>query len=113
MIENKGRMGLRSRYSDEFMDRALAMIEACGSVNQVARELGVGRSILYRWKDNAAKAAPADPGTRGPAADGAAAADCAELRRLRKEVARLELENDILKKAAVILGSDASSKRGV
>jgi transposase-like protein len=32
-----------------------------------------------------------------------------ELRRLRREVANLKLENDILKKAAVILGTKPQS----
>ena len=48
----------------------------------------------------------------GGAVQGAAGEldEAAELRRLRKENAQLLLENDILKKAAVILGTQPQSK---
>ena len=47
---------------------------------------------------------PAQLGGEGQRAEGERSA-AAELRRLRREIAHLKLENDILKKAAVILGT--------
>ncbi|HEY0968569.1 MAG TPA: transposase [Opitutaceae bacterium] len=108
MIENKGHMGLRARYSDEFIARALDMLRSSGSVTEVSRELGVARSVLYRWRDDARGPSRSPGEVAGDEGGG----DSAELRRLRKEVERLQVENDILKKAAVILGSDRPSKRG-
>jgi transposase-like protein len=71
-------------------------------VSEVAADLGIGSSILYGWVRNDAQ--PARLGSAGLRAEGEEpAAD--ELRRLRREVAHLQLENDILKKAAVILGT--------
>jgi transposase len=109
MIENKGHMGLRARYSDEFIARALEMLRSSGSVTKVSRELGVARSVLYRWRDDARESSRSSGDV---AVDEGGCGDSAELRRLRKEVERLQIENDILKKAAVILGSDRPGKRG-
>lgn len=96
---------MRSRYSDEFMIRAVAMIEACGSVTEVSRQLGIARSILYRWQDKAR--ATSKPAATVVASAKEEAGQSSELRLLRRELARLTQENDILKKAAVILGSSA------
>jgi transposase len=71
-------------------------------VPEVAEELGIGTSILYGWVRKDSR--PAQLGSAGLRAVGEEpAAD--ELRRLRREVSNLKLENDILKKAAVILGT--------
>jgi transposase len=65
-------------------------------LRQVARELGVNHETLRNWVRTAeqAQARPVDP---------AAAVDQEELRALRKRVAELELEKDILPKAAAYL----------
>ena len=130
MLENKGHMGLRTRYSDEYVARALEMIRASGSVTKTAKELRVSRSMLYRWIDSAkqgppsagvapAGATPADgggtspiPATKAGRKPSQADSDHAEVLRLRKEVERLNLDIDILKKAALILGSPAPSRHG-
>jgi len=71
-------------------------------VTEVAEDLSIGSSLLYSWmrKDG-------PQGDEGGAAGEEPAAD--ELRRLRREIANLKLENDILKKAAVILGTKTQS----
>lgn len=72
------------------------------TVGEVARDLALSEGVLYEWIRKASKAAPL--GSQEPAAvDAESAAD--ELRRLRREVANLKLENDIFKKAAIILGT--------
>ena len=70
-------------------------------VSQLAQELGISDNLLYSWRLASQRA---QGGSEGPQAEGARdAAD--ELRALRRELARLKMENDILKKAAVILGT--------
>ena len=63
---------------------------------EVAQELGIGTSLLYKWIGKDLPPAPPPGGQETTAA---------ELARLRREVSHLKLENDILKKAAIILGT--------
>ena len=82
----------RRRYSPEFKAQAVELVGLGKPVLEVAQELGFGANLLYRWVSQASPPAPL-----GSAAE--------ELRRLRRENAKLKIENDILKKAAVILGT--------
>ena len=66
---------------------------------------GPVRTVL--WEDGPQNGGP--PTRRAGAVGDQAATD--ELRELRRRVADLQLENDILKKAAVILGTKPHSKR--
>jgi transposase len=74
-------------------------------VKEVAKDLGLSEGVLYEWVRKGSQAAQlGSAGLRVPQArDEPSVAD--ELRRLRRENANLKLENDILKKAAVILGT--------
>jgi transposase len=92
----------RKRYTSEFKTQAVELVGLGKPVPEVAEDLGIGTSILYGWvRKDAQSAQLGSAGLRAageePAAD--------ELRQLRREIARLKLENDILKKAAVILGT--------
>lgn len=90
----------RRRFTNEFKAQAVELVALGKPVPEVAEDLGIGTSILYRWVGK-----PSQLGSGGVRAVGEeAAAD--ELRRLRREHADLKLENDILKKAAVILGTN-------
>lgn len=102
----------RERYSSDFKDRAVAMVSLGRPVPEVAQELGIGPSILYRWTQSQRQGAQNAPAQLGGVAQRAVGEldEAAELRRLRKENAQLLLENDILKKAAVILGTQPPSK---
>jgi transposase len=92
----------RKRYTAEFKTQAVELVALGKSVPEVAEDLEVGAGILYGWVRKGAQ--PAQLGSAGLRAVGEEpAAD--ELRRLRREIANLKLENDILKKAAVILGT--------
>ena len=70
-------------------------------VPAVAEELEIGSGLLYRWLKGPQGA---DLGRKADEAVGEEAA-AAEIRSLRGENTQLRLENDILKKAAVILGT--------
>jgi transposase len=100
----------RRRYTAEFKAQAVELVNHGKPVPEVAEDLGIGANILYRWARKAST--PAQLGSEGLRAVGEeAAAD--ELRRLRREMIDLKLENDILKKAAVILGTKPQPKREI
>lgn len=91
----------RRRYTAEFKTQAIELLETGLPVARLAEELGISASLLYSWKQASQRP---QVGSEGPRAEGEQdAAD--ELRALRRELARLKVENDILKKAAVILGT--------
>jgi transposase len=92
----------RRRYTAEFKAQAVELVGLGKPVPKVAEELEIGTSLLYRWMLKGAQ--PAQLGSGGLRAVGEEP-EADELRRLRRENANLKLENDILKKAAVILGT--------
>lgn len=93
---------IRKRYTAEFKAQAVGLVNLGKPVPEVARDLEVGEGILYKWvRKDGQSGQFGSGGIRAvgeePAAD--------ELPRLRREILTLKLENDILKKAAVILGT--------
>ena len=93
----------RKRYTAEFKTQAIGLVNIGKPVKEVARDLGISEGVLYEWVRQAGSQA-AQLGSAGRRAEGElSGAD--ELRRLRRENATLKLENHILKKAAVILGT--------
>ena len=91
----------KKRYTAEFKTQAVELVRLGKPVAVVAEDLSLSQGVLYSWLRKGSQ--PAELGSAGPRAGGELpAAD--ELRRLRRENAHLKLENDILKKAAVILG---------
>ena len=91
----------RKRYTTEFKAQAIELLHIGKPVSQVAEELCISRNLLYSWRHSAQGAQHGRAGAR--AAGERSEAD--ELRTLRREVTLLRQENDILKKAAVILGT--------
>src|SRR6188768_458708 len=94
----------RKRYTAEFKAQAVGLVGLGKPVLEVAEELEIGSSLLYGWIQKKKSDGAGHLGSEGLRAGGEEpAAD--EVRWLRREVANLKLENDILKKAAVILGT--------
>jgi len=92
----------KKRYTIEFKAQAVGLVGTGKPVKDVARDLGISEGVLYEWVRKGSQSA--EIGSEGVRAVGEqSGAD--ELRRLRRENANLKLENDILKKAAVILGT--------
>jgi len=92
----------KKRYSAEFKTQAVGLVGLGKPVSVVAEDLGVSQGVLYAWVRKGSQSA--EFGSAGLRAVGELpAAD--ELRRLRRENATLKMENDILKKAAIILGT--------
>jgi transposase len=86
----------RTKYTKEFKLEAVRMLEA-GEKNgrQIEKDLGIGSGQVYRWrKELEAAGERAFPGNGTPRDE--------ELVRLRKEVATLREERDILRKAVAI-----------
>lgn len=82
-------------FSDEFKRDAVAQITERGyPVAEVSKRLGVSQHSLYAWKRKFSKP--------GPDSDQAA-----EIHRLKKELARVTEERDILKKATAYFARDA------
>jgi transposase len=98
----------RQRYTAEFKAQAVELISTGKPVPQIAEELCIGSNLLYKWRQDAQGAQVGSEGPRA-AGEGSAADD---LRSLRRENALLKMENDILKKAAVILGTRPLSSFG-
>ncbi len=93
--------GRPPKETAEFRSEAVRLVEESGqSLRQVARDLGLSVETLRRWVLHAKTDAGA-----GPA--GALTTDeRAELRRLRQEVKTLQMEREILKKAAAFFAKE-------
>ncbi len=77
------------KYDDEFKREAVKKIHDGQSVASVARELGCAESLLHRWKREAVEASSDTE---------------REVIALRRKLREVEMERDILKKAALIFG---------
>ena len=95
----------RKQYTAEFKAQIIELADHGRPVSELSQEFGVSAGLIHTWRRKA-KAPPQPPGS----GNDQEAAD--ELRRLRRQVAELQLDNDILKKAAVILGTKPQPKSG-
>lgn len=77
------------KYSPEFRARALELLKSCTSVSGLARELGIRRKWLYKWR-NEARAKPAKTGGDAKSPAPAKAVREPENEALRQRVADLE-----------------------
>jgi transposase len=91
----------RRRYTAEFKAQAVELLQAGRPAAELAHELGIGMDLIYAWRRNAQGQQVRSAATQAQGESGAAE----ELLALRREVTLLRQENDILKKAAVILGT--------
>lgn len=95
--------GTRRRYSEEFKREAVSLVEAQGyGVAEAARRLGIDRSMLDRWRR--VRRQSVDAAARRSSED----ERDAELRRLREEIRKLQMEKEILKKAAAFFASESN-----
>jgi transposase len=94
-------MRARRKHSREFKIEAVRLVRERGvTMAQAARDLDISVTLLRRWLREFA----VDPSAAFPGQGQQAPAE-AELTRLRREVVRLKMERDVLKKAAVYLGT--------
>ena len=90
-------MQKRKTYTAEFKREAVRMLERGDRpAVEIGRELRIKRNQLYKWQEQRqARGEAAFPGSGRPVDD-----KDAEIARLKKELARVQEERDILKKAA-------------
>ncbi len=93
----------RRKFGREFKIEAVRLIRGRGvSVAQAARDLDVHENVLRKWvKDFGADPTQAFPG------QGQMKPEQLEIERLRREVAKLKAERDILKKATAFFAREA------
>lgn len=88
----------RKQFSRQFKLDAVRLLETSDKAGaELARELGIRRNQLYKWRDQVERRGEAEA-FPGPGRN-AAKESRSELTRLRQRIARLEEENAILKKA--------------
>jgi transposase len=96
----------RRSFTDEFKRAAVALLVSSGRpLMQVAEELGIQPSMLRRWRTAVGVPAGASPRPNTHATlprAGSPGDQSAEIARLRREVERLRMERDILKKTVAI-----------
>ena len=94
----------RKRYSREFKLEAVRLVRERGvSVAQAARDLDLHENMLRKWvKEFASDPSQAFPG------QGLMRPEQLEIERLRREVAKLKAERDILKKAAAFFAREST-----
>ncbi len=77
------------KYDDDYKREAVQKIHDGQSVASVARELGCAESLLHKWKRQTIEASSDSE---------------KEVIALRRKLREVEMERDILKKAALIFG---------
>lgn len=90
-------------YTREFKLEAIRLMESSDkTAADVARELGLRRNQLYKWKEQLSKTGDVASAKRGrPKKE-----EQSDTERLRAELERLKEENEILKKAAVFFAKE-------
>lgn len=91
----------RARYTLEFKQEAVRLVESGQSIAAVARSLGVVDQTLFNWvkakREGKLKGADSKPVT----------AEQMEISRLRAELARVKMERDILGKATAYFARES------
>ena len=92
----------RRKFPEEFKREAVKLASQPGeTVSSVARDLGVGVSVVRRWveKSRAGK-------WESQAGKPLKSETAAELERVKRELAKVKMERDILKKALGYFAKD-------
>jgi len=82
------------KYDEEFKRQTVRKVLDGQSVRSVSREIGVSESQIHKWRRAAFK--NGDGNQSG--------VEIGETLELKKRIRELEMENEILKKAALIFG---------
>jgi transposase len=95
----------RRAFTDDYKRQAVDLVASSGrSVGSVAKELGLRDSVLRRWVEQRGAGREPTAATRRPITQAAlpSADQAAEVARLQREIERLRMERDILKKSIAI-----------
>lgn len=93
---------VRRSFTSEFKRDALRLVDGGKSITEVARDLGIARSLLQYWKQqrDGRRSEVAEP------ASGGAASERERIRQLEKQLRDVREERDILKKALAYFADD-------
>ena len=96
-------MSKLGRYTNEFKLEAVRLLsEGAKPTTEIAMQLGIKRTLLYRWRDQLNKAGDrAFKGSGRPKTE-----EMSEISRLKQELKTVTEERDILKKAAAYFARD-------
>ncbi len=99
--ERMSTMPKQRKYTPEYRAEALRLVEVGDrSLNEIAKELGIAVQTLWQWTQRS-KAEPAR------SEEVLTTTERAELNQLRREVARLREEREILKKATAFFAKES------
>ena len=93
----------RPAYPPEFRREALQMLRAGRTPRELSESLGVSQQTLRNWRRQ-------DQLDRHERDDGLTSDERDELRRLRRENARLKQERDLLKRAAAFFAAETETR---
>lgn len=94
---------VRKKYTPEFKLEMIKLVEEQGQkIGTVATQYEIGESSLKAWLKRYRAEQQGKPLDKG----NALTEEQREIQRLKKEVAQLKLERDILKKASALLAID-------
>ncbi|MDQ3631499.1 MAG: transposase [Actinomycetota bacterium] len=93
----------RPAYPEEFRREATELLLAGRSPSELAESLGVSQQTLRNWR----RQAQVDRQERD---DGPTSDEREELRRLRRENARLRQERDVLKRATAFFARETETR---
>lgn len=92
---------IRRTFTPQFKKDAVALVAAGRSVNEVAHDLGIARSLLQRWRTQLRREPEVPfPGT------GRLAPSAEQIRQLQQRLRAVTEERDILKKALAYFADD-------
>lgn len=92
---------IKQEYTTEFRERAIKMVIGSDkSTAQIAKDLGLKGSTLYSWMNKAKSAKLEDDGKSNEQLFD-------ELNRLKKELAEVKEQRDILKKATAYFARES------
>lgn len=93
-------MAKRKRFTQEFKQQAVRMMAGSDrSPADIARELGIHRNQLYKWKEQIGTGSSHANGSNGRSGG-------SEISRLRRELETVREERDVLKKAMLVLARE-------
>jgi transposase len=103
-------MATRRKFTLEFKTEAAhRVIDSGRGVSEVAKEISVSETLLFRWVRDERRRIEALEGTND---EPLSASERAELLRLRRQVAEQEKDNEFLKKAAAYFAANPPKRRG-
>jgi transposase len=94
---------IRRTFTPQFKKDAVALVAGGRSVNVVAHDLGIARSLLQRWQTQLAREPEATAAFPGP---GRLAPEAEQVRQLQQRLRAVTEERDILKKALAYFADD-------